>query len=177
MKNVKGFVDALEAYLDAPLSQFNKEQLAEHAQDLLTDLEHWQDESGVRVDERQAHLRYLQEAGRCFGCGMTLAEIQSEYAAELETLGPDDSRLMPMDECPDAWDRIGEKGPHSWNEFPLPRKAPQERIGFYTLPVMTENGRTTYEAVCPVHGTSGGRWAGTTVTDAIMKAEREHKHE
>jgi O-succinylbenzoate synthase len=118
VKNVEGFVTALEAYLDGPLSRFNPEELAEHAQDLLTDLEHWAEQEKIRVDERQAHLRYLQESGRCFGCGMTLAEIKAEAAADPE--------YTKEEECAGEWDRLGQAGPHSWNEFPLPRKTTAE---------------------------------------------------
>lgn len=127
MKNVEAAARALEAYSGKELAGANPELVKEDLQDLITDLEHFAEAFGCAFPEYPAHQRYLQEAGRCFGCGMTAEEIQTEYKAEVANHGKDSDRVIPPDECTDVWDRLGQAGPHSWTEAP-PRPG---RTDFY----------------------------------------------
>jgi hypothetical protein len=123
MKDVESAGRALEAYARTKLTAMNDGEITEAVQDLLTDLEHFQEAYGIRANDYAAHLHYLQEAGRCLECGSTREELQTEYEAEKAT-NDDHYRLMPPDECAGWWDKLGEAGPHKWEELPARAEKP-----------------------------------------------------
>ena len=121
MKNVEAAAKALEAYTGKELAGANPELVKEDLQDLITDLEHFAEAFGCAFPEYQAHLRYLEEAGRCFGCGLTSEEIDVEFAADTANNKKTPDLVMPKEECAGAWDKLGQAGPHEFKKA-QPRK-------------------------------------------------------
>jgi hypothetical protein len=117
MKDVESAGRALEAYARMKLTAMNDAEIAEALQDLLTDVEHFAEAYGVQADSYQAHLQYLQEAGRCLECAMTPEEAQAEWDADIAG-GMPKEQAIPPHECPGWWDRLGEAGPHQYGDRP-----------------------------------------------------------
>jgi hypothetical protein len=160
-------------------------------QDLLTDLYHLAEAAGVILNDYAAHKNYLAEAHRCMGCGMNQQQIEAE-AAESVRLG--EVNALPADECAGVWDRLGQAGPHEFDDIQegedeeavqelaakLAELPTAERIGFFAVAIDGGPYHGMFRAVCPQHGSQSKQdeyWVGSTPTEAIQNAERNHKHD
>lgn len=151
-------------------------------QDLITDVLNLSDALGVRVNLHAAHTNWLAESHRCLMCGQTQQEIELDDADQ-----PPEVKGL----CGGVEERDGESGPHEFDDIQegedeeavqelaakLAEMPTAERIGFYAKTILTGEFKGQYEAVCPVHGTSAGSWIGKSPTEAIKRAEQEHKHD